>query len=216
MNRAAASAAATMASRSGAHDKEVLRAMGAVPRDRFVPAELRSMAYEDEPLPLAANGSTISAPHMVAIQLEAARLSEGLHVLEVGSGSGYLLALVSEVMHRTGRVLGLEIDPGLVEGARSTLTELGYADGMEVRCADGWAGAMDRAPFDRILVSCAVPEIAPAWRAQLEASGRIVAPVGDGHRAQLRSVRKDGRVLEAGPACRFVPVRRARDPIYRA
>ena len=105
--------AARMARESGATEPEVLRALRSVPRHRFVPTPWQNAAYEDEPLPITEGESTISAPHMVAIQLEAAQLSDGLSVLEVGSGSGYLLALISEVMHRSGRALGLEVDPVL-------------------------------------------------------------------------------------------------------
>ncbi len=208
--------AAEMTRRSGASDPEVRRALAAVPRDRFVPAEYEARAYDDEPLPLTEGESTISAPHMVAIQLEAARLSDGLSILEVGSGGGYLVALLTEVMHRTGRVLGLEFDPDLAARSLETLRSLGYGGSVEIRATDGWVGAPDRAPFDRILVSCAVPEIAPAWRAQLARGGRIVAPVGDPWGQRLLTFSDRTEPIEVGPECRFVSVRRARDGIYRA
>jgi protein-L-isoaspartate(D-aspartate) O-methyltransferase len=208
--------AAEMARRCGARDPEVRRALASVPRDRFVPPEYETSAYEDEPLPLTGGESTISAPHMVAIMLEAARLSDGLSVLEVGSGGGYLVALLSEMMHRTGRILGLEVDPELAARSLETLRSLGYGGPVEIRAADGWAGAPDRAPFDRILVSCAVPELAPAWRAELAPGGRIVAPVGDSWGQRLLTFSDRADPIEIGPECRFVSVRRARDPIYRA
>lgn len=200
--------AAAMARASGASDRAVLRALGSVPRHTFVPAASLAAAYDDEPLPITDGDSTISAPHMVAIQLESARLLDGLSVLEVGSGSGYLLALVSEVMHRTGRVLGLEVDVALADRARETLTTLGYPESVEVRAGDGWDGLAERAPFDRILVSCAVPGISPAWRAQLRRGGRIVAPVGDRRVQRLLTYGDGADPIETGPACRFVAVRR--------
>lgn len=207
--------AAAMVRSLGALDPRIARAMEAVPRHRFVPPELRSSAYEDEPVPLRESGSTVSAPHMVAIQLEAADLAPGLSVLEVGSGSGYLLALIAELVGPSGRVLGIEIEPSLVVTSRETLRSLGYGATVSVRAGDGIEGAPDLAPFDRILVSCAVGEIAPAWRAQLAPDGRIVAPLGGPFRHRLVTVDREGRRLQNGPECRFVPLRGPRDPIYR-
>jgi protein-L-isoaspartate(D-aspartate) O-methyltransferase len=207
--------AARMAMDSGASDPEILRALRAVPRHRFVPDHLQDAAYKDEPLPISSGESTISAPHMVAIQLEAARLVPGLSVLEIGSGSGYLIALIAEMIGPTGRVLGLELDPSLVARSRSILDSLGLRDRAEVRATDGWEGASDRAPFDRILVSCAVPQLAPAWRDQLARDGRIVAPVGDRWVQRLLTFGGGSNPIDTGPECRFVALHRAHYPIYR-
>ena len=186
----------------------VSAAMRRVPRHRFVPADLRRSAYEDEPLPLSHGEATISAPHMVAIQLEWAELTSGLSVLEVGTGSGYLAALVAELIRPGGSFLGIEIDPVLAEDAGRRLAELGYQE-VEVRAGDGSLGAPDRAPFDRIIVSCAAPSILPAWKEQLSADGRVVAPVGGSFEqtwVRWRETVSGGR-LEKGPACRFVPLK---------
>jgi len=186
----------------------IARAMERVPRDRFLPLAYRHLAFEDEPVPLDAPESTISAPHMVAIQLEAAKLSPGETVLEVGSGSGYLLALLAELTAPGGHALGIEIEPVLVDRSRATLEALGYGACTTVRLGDGRAGAADRAPFDRILVSCATPDVRPAWREQLTADGRIVAPVGGSWSQTLLTVGRDPRERPVvGPDCRFVPLR---------
>ena len=202
--------AALMVDLLGPLEPRVARVMREVPRHRFVPSEDQDRAYDDEPLPLRYGGATISAPHMVAIQLEWADLAPGLRVLEVGSGSGYLLALLHELVRPGGVVVGVEVEPRLVEGARRALDELGSTD-VEIRIGDGAEGVPDRAPFDRIVVSCATPEILPAWRAQLRPDGTVVAPVGGS--LEQRWVRwrnrPSGAPLEEGPACRFVPLLRA-------
>jgi protein-L-isoaspartate(D-aspartate) O-methyltransferase len=189
----------------------IARAMERVPRDRFLPIAYRHLAYEDEPVPLDAPESTISAPHMVAIQLEVADLGPDQNVLEVGSGSGYLLALIAELTRPGGRAVGLELEPGLVDRSRVTLEALGYAAMTTVRLSDGSAGAPDLAPFDRILVSCATREILPAWREQLATGGRIVAPVGGPYSQTLLSVGRDPNEPPVlGPECRFVALRSER------
>jgi protein-L-isoaspartate(D-aspartate) O-methyltransferase len=195
----------------------IARAMQRVPRDRFLPLAVRHLAYEDEPVPLDAPESTISAPHMVAIQLEAAALRQGQAVLEVGSGSGYLLALLAELTSPGGTIVGIEIDPGLVERSRATLASLGYAAVATVRLGDGRAGAPDVGPFDRIIVSCAAREVESAWREQLAPGGRIVAPIGGPWSQTLVSVGRDPEERPVlGPECRFVPLRaeRGRPPAH--
>jgi protein-L-isoaspartate(D-aspartate) O-methyltransferase len=193
--------------------REIAEAMERIPREAFIPETYRHLAFEDEPLPLDAPGSTISAPHMVAIQLEAAGLAPGQAILEVGSGSGYLLALIAELTAPDGRVVGLEIEPGLVDHSRATLEALGYGPRAIVLLADGRRGAPDLAPFDRIIVSCATPSILPAWREQLTPGGRIVAPVGGAWSQTLLSVgREEDGPMVRGPDCRFVPLRGEAEP----
>jgi len=189
--------------------KPIAEAMGRVPRHLFVPPEFRTEAYEDEPLPLPYGEATISAPHMVALQLEWSELRPGFSVLEVGSGSGYLCALIAELVRPQGRVLGLELLPGLADLARETLRSLGYAE-VEIRSGDGRPGAPDRAPFDRILVSCACPEIESEWKHQVREGGTVVAPVGGRYEQTLLRYRRhgDSGEVEEGPACRFVPLQR--------
>jgi len=184
----------------------VAAAMRRVPRHYFVPPQLAGEAYDDTPLPLGHPHSTISAPHMVALMLEWAELSAGLRVLEIGSGSGYLAALLAEMVGPRGKVIGIEIDASLAEESRTPLAELGYGDLVTIHAADGRDGWPTEAPYDRILVSFATPEIFPEWAGQLATPGILLAPVGPARVQVLRRLRRDrtGDRLEEGPPCIFV------------
>jgi protein-L-isoaspartate(D-aspartate) O-methyltransferase len=198
----------------GVLDPRIARAMRAVPRHRFVPAEYAAEAYHDEPLSLGPSGSTISAPHMVALQLAALDLRPGLSLLEVGSGSGYLLALAAELLGPEGRLVGVEHEPALVRRSREVLTALGYGARIEVVEANGALGWPARAPYDRIVVSAATARLQPQWRAQLREGGRLVMPLGSSSVQRLVTVRAgpDGDRYESGPACQFVPLGDAGSP----
>ncbi|HZY91353.1 MAG TPA: protein-L-isoaspartate O-methyltransferase [Thermoplasmata archaeon] len=184
-------------------------AMTRVPRHLFVPERYRSSAYADEPLPLPYGDATISAPHMVALQLEFAEPRAGLRILEVGVGFGYLAALLADLTGPSGHVFGIDIESGLVREARRRLGQAGLGERVTLRAGDGVAGWPESAPFDRILVSCATPELYDAWRRQLAPHGTLVAPVGSAWSQELVRYRagspKD--VLDRGPRCRFVPLR---------
>jgi protein-L-isoaspartate(D-aspartate) O-methyltransferase len=199
----------------------VAEAMRRVPRHAFVPAEYRELAYADEPVPLPYGAATVSAPHMVALMLEEARLRPGDSVLEVGAGFGYLAAAVAELVGPSGRVTAMEIEPGLAREAERRLRANGYADRVVVLTGDGREGAPARAPFDRILISCATSEISPVWLEQLAPLGLLLAPVGDAWEQTLVRVTQgpSGPTTEPLVACRFVPLRgenrRARSRIYR-
>lgn len=147
-----------------------------VPRELFVPEEFRYAAYSDVALPIGW-GATISQPTTIAMMLEALAAGEGDKVLEVGSGSGYVLALLSNIVGRKGRVIGMEIVPHLVQSSPGLLKKLGCAN-VEVTCGDGSLGWAAEAPYDRILVSAAAPEIPKALKEQLKVGGRMVVPVG--------------------------------------
>ncbi|MCI4365625.1 MAG: protein-L-isoaspartate O-methyltransferase [Thermoplasmata archaeon] len=190
----------------GSLPPKIARVMESVPRHRFVPDVLRKEAYEDTPLPLANDRSTISAPHMVAFQLDWADLGPGLRVLEIGSGSGYLLALAANLTSPGGQIVGVELDEELAEGSRDILNQLGYGTAVTVATADGRAGWPDQAPYDRILVSCATPEVFPAWLDQLATPGILVAPVGSPFDQILRRLRRSLGLerWQDGPECRFV------------
>lgn len=198
----------------GAIDPRVAAAMRRVPRHRFVSAGLRRDAYADEPLPLGRGAPTISAPHMVAYQLEWAELRPGLAVLEVGSGSGYLAALLAELVAPGGLVDAVEVEPELVERSSALLRSLGYGERIRVHLADGRLGWPAAAPFDRIVVSAASPEFAAAWRDQLAERGILIAPLGTRFEQRMVKLsRTSGKErIEEGPAVRFVSLRPAEPP----
>ena len=143
-------------------DAAVLRAMGRVPRHLFVPDDLRPSAYEDRPLAIG-RGQTISQPYIVAYMTEALQLTPAHTVLEIGTGSGYQAAVLAEIVKQ---VYSIEIVPELAESARRTLAQAGYQN-VEVRTGNGYLGWPEHAPFDRIIVTAAPPEIPQALVDQL-------------------------------------------------
>jgi len=167
----------------GIVDEPVLAAMGKVPRERFVPPELRSRAYDDTPLPIG-YGQTISQPYIVAYMTEALGVGRSHKILEIGTGSGYQAAVLGEL---ASAVYTIEIVPDLARRATATLKELGYAN-VHVRAGDGFAGWPDQAPFDRILVTAAPEQIPPPLIEQLGSQGRLVIPVGEQGQTQWMTV----------------------------
>ncbi len=162
--------------------EDTIRAYQVVPRELFVPEKLRTDAYVDTPLPIG-EGQTISAIHMCLIYLELLDLKEGLKVLEVGGGSGYHAALVAEVVSPTGKPLSghvftIERIPALVEFAKANLERAGYSDRVTVLEGDGTLGHSVEAPFDRIMVAAAAPDIPPSLIDQLKPEGIMLIPVG--------------------------------------
>jgi protein-L-isoaspartate(D-aspartate) O-methyltransferase len=191
----------------GIRDVRVLDAMRNVPRHEFVPESLRQEAYEDHPLPIG-EGQTISQPYIVAAMLEHLALQAGdqaaERVLEVGTGSGYVTALLSLLC---ADVYSVERHAQLAAMAESTLHRLGYRN-VKIRVGDGSQGWPEYAPFDAILVSAATPEMPPALFAQLSEGGRMMVPVGRPSSQELQLICKVGgqpevKVLEG---CRFVPL----------
>ncbi|MEJ2048118.1 MAG: protein-L-isoaspartate(D-aspartate) O-methyltransferase [Dehalococcoidia bacterium] len=186
-------------------DSEVLEAMRQVPRHLFVPWSLKRMAHEDHPLPIG-HGQTISQPYIVALMTEALQLQANSKVLEIGTGSGYQAAVLSEL---TPQVFTMEIITPLANEARERLQKLGYHT-VKVRAGDGYFGWPEQGPFDGIIVTCAAGHIPPPLIAQLRQGGRMVIPVGGVYQVQrLMVVTKepDGRVRtsELLPV-RFVPM----------
>jgi protein-L-isoaspartate(D-aspartate) O-methyltransferase len=206
--------AAAMVRAIGPLDPRVASVMQRVPRHRFVPAALADEAYDDTPLPLGPARSTISAPHMVALMLEWAELTPGLRVLELGSGSAYLAALIAELVTQGGHVVGVELDPILARDSQDRLAELGYGESVQIHAADARAGWPSDAPYDRILVSFATPEVFLEWTRQLATPGLLLAPVGPARGQVLRRLRRtrDGDRREDGPACIFVGLATASSP----
>jgi protein-L-isoaspartate(D-aspartate) O-methyltransferase len=187
----------------GIRDPHVLFAMGKVPRHEFVPPQFRSQAYEDHPIPIA-EGQTISQPYIVAIMLQDLALQPTDVVLEVGTGSGYVAALLGEI---ATRVFTIERHEVLARTAEAVLSRLGY-NNVRVVVGDGTAGLPADAPFDAILVSAAAPSIPEPLFAQLAEGGRMIIPVGGPDVQELQLVRKqDGRRIVSNlEGCRFVPL----------
>jgi protein-L-isoaspartate(D-aspartate) O-methyltransferase len=212
MNEAWAEAAARMVDALGPLPVAIAKAMRAVPRHEFVPREYAARAYDDEPIPLGNDFASISAPHMVALQLETAWVRTGAKLLEIGSGSGYLLAVASQLVGSSGHLVGVEIDPGLANRSRATLARLGVDATIRIR--DGAVPVPEGAVFDAVIVSCATTALAPAWPAALVDGGRLVAPVGDAMGQRLTVYRRVGAggSTEVGPEVRFVPLRTAHPP----
>ncbi|HSG48281.1 MAG TPA: protein-L-isoaspartate(D-aspartate) O-methyltransferase, partial [Longimicrobiales bacterium] len=191
-------------SRRGIRDDRVLRAMGRVPREAFVPPELEEYAYEDAPLPIPEE-QTISQPLIVALMAEAAEIGAGDRVLEVGTGSGYAAAVFAELAEE---VYTVERHGSLAHGARARLEEAGYRN-VHVRHGDGTLGWAEHAPYDAILVAAGGPDVPAPLLNQLAPGGRLVIPVGRTQREQhlVRVVRTDGELVrEDLGAVRFVPL----------
>lgn len=155
-------------------DPRVLEVMGRVPRHLFVPPSFRDQAYEDYPLPIG-EGQTISQPYIVALMTQWLRLREGDKVLEVGTGSGYQAAVLAEL---GAQVFSIEINEPLARRAAQTLKDLGYAD-VRVKAGDGFFGWPEEAPFDAVIVTCAVDLVPPSLFEQLKEGGRLIIPLGD-------------------------------------
>ena len=157
----------------GVTDPRVLQAMREVPRERFVDPDYADQAYEDRPLPIA-EGQTISQPFIVALMAQAAEIKPGDRVLEIGSGSGYGAAVLSQL---AGRVWSIERHPRLARMAGSRIAELGRANVTVLR-ADGTNGWPPAAPFDAIIVTAGGPVIPEPLKQQLSVGGRLIIPVG--------------------------------------
>ena len=165
--------------RRGIEDRNVVAAMGKVPREAFVAADLAEFAYADTPLPIGED-QTISQPYVVALMIEAAAVKPGDRVLEVGAGSGYAAAVLSQI---ADAVYAIERHPSLVEAAQARFAQLGY-DNLEIHVGDGTLGWAQAAPFDAILVSAGGPKVPWALKQQLAVGGRLVIPVGAAGRRQ--------------------------------
>ena len=194
--------------RNGHIRSEAVRsAFLAVPREHFVPADLRGKAYVDTPLPIPM-GQTISAPSMIAIMLEEAELAGGQKVLDVGTGSGYNAALLAAIVG-AANVVSIERHAGLVDFARQNLAAAGIA-GVRLIVGDGTLGYEPLAPYDRIVVTAGAPRIAKSWVRQTAMGGLIVAPIGRSTYSQVlivaRRTGEDRVETKEGTPCAFVPL----------
>ncbi|HTZ82592.1 MAG TPA: protein-L-isoaspartate(D-aspartate) O-methyltransferase [Candidatus Acidoferrales bacterium] len=187
----------------GIADERILAAMSRVPRHEFASAKYRDQAYEDHPLPIG-EGQTISQPYMVALMLEALTLSPTDNVLEVGTGSGYVTALLAEL---ADKIVSIERHPTLAEQARIVLSDLGYRN-VKIITGDGTLGYRETAPYDAIIVSAAAPQLPRYLLEQLADGGRMIIPVGREDTQQLQLVEKrEGQAhITLRELCRFVPL----------
>ena len=183
----------------------VLDAMRTVPRHQFVPEEMRPHAYRDRPLPIG-HRQTISQPYIVALMSELLAVEPGHRVLEIGTGSGYQAAVLAEL---TDEVYSIELLAPLAEQARRSLRAEGY-DSIQLRTGDGFRGWPEAAPFDSIILTCAIDEIPPPLWTQLKIGGRLVMPLGpqEGMQRLIVATKKDNgsRETETIIGVRFVPL----------
>jgi protein-L-isoaspartate(D-aspartate) O-methyltransferase len=189
----------------GVQDELVLEAMRKVPRELFLPKNLREFAYEDSPLPIAGE-QTISQPYIVAFMAEALMLRGGENVLEIGAGSGYAAAVLSEI---AAEVFTVERLGQLADKAAATLADLGYAN-IHVLHGDGTKGWPEHAPYDAIVVAAGGPQVPESLKEQLKVGGRLVIPVGADQRTQelvrVTRISKDTYRSEDIADVRFVPL----------
>jgi protein-L-isoaspartate(D-aspartate) O-methyltransferase len=195
----------TQLRRRGIRDDRVLRAMGEIPREEFVPHELRVTAYRDEPIHIG-YGQTISQPYMTALMAQELELRGDETILEVGSGCGYAAAVLGAL---GARVVTVEIIPALVELARTNLRRTRRDGNVMVVRGDGSMGYAEAAPYDAISVAAGAPDVPMSLLDQLNDPGRLAIPVGDREDQELRVVWKErGRIdYRVSTHCRFVPLR---------
>ena len=178
-----------------------------VRRELFVPEELQMASYADHPLDIG-HGQTISAPHMVAIMVEAMDVEDGQRVLEVGGGSGYHAAVIAESVGPTGHVYSVERIEPLAIRARRNVEAAGLSDRVTVVVGDGSCGWPEHAPYDRISVACAAPSVPEPMRSELADGGKLLIPAGGRYIQELLRVTRTGddfRVEKLG-GCVFVPL----------
>ncbi len=188
----------------GVRDERVLAAMRRVERHKFVPEQLRYLAYADSPLPIG-EGQTISQPYIVALMTELLELKGSEKVLEIGTGSGYQAAVLAELC---AHVYTIEILEPLATEAKKLLEELGYTN-ITVKCGDGFLGWEEYAPFDAIIVTCAPFEVPQPLVEQLKEGARLVIPVGSIYQ-ELKVIEKNnGKIITKDIIpVRFVPMLR--------
>jgi len=190
--------------RRGIDSPNLLNAFAEVPREEFVPENLREFAYEDGPLPIG-EGQTISQPYIVAVMIDAADVEPGDRVLEVGAGSGYAAAILSRVAEK---VFSIERHALLAQQAQGRLAALGY-NNVTIVTGDGSLGLPEEAPFDAILVAAGGLKVPEPLKRQLKIGGRLVVPVGEEDMQSLLCVIRTGEeswIEQDMGGVRFVPL----------
>ncbi|MBN1872006.1 MAG: protein-L-isoaspartate(D-aspartate) O-methyltransferase [Candidatus Omnitrophica bacterium] len=187
----------------GIRNQSVLNAFRKVERHRFVPKEFSNSAYNDHPLPIG-YGQTISQPYMVALMTDLLNLTGVEKVLEIGTGSGYQAAILSEL---SNKVYSVEKIESLAEKAKATLKETGHGN-IEIIVGDGSVGWSDYAPFDAVIVTASCPKEPISLMRQLADNGRLVAPVGSSFSQVLTLYKKKGKETSRREICHcvFVPL----------
>ncbi len=187
------------------HDTAILGAMFHTPRHAFVPDQLQSYAYQNNPLPIG-YGQTISQPVIVASMTQLLEPEQHMKILEIGTGSGYQAAVLAAFQ---AEIYTIEIVPELGQNAKKTLQELGYRN-VHVKIGDGYEGWPEHAPFDRIIVTCAPEEVPEPLEEQLKPGGKIVIPLGPQDQIQFLVVMKKSQrgklIRELKYPVRFVPM----------
>ena len=187
----------------GVKDKNVIQVMKNTPRHLFVPQEFIYESYNDRPIPIGED-QTISQPYIVALMTELLQLEHSDNVLEIGTGSGYQLAVLSQLIDFC---YSIEIKESLATNARKKLNSLGY-NNVKIKFGDGYQGWKEYAPFDKIIITAAPKEIPPELIKQLKDGGLMVLPVGESYNQQLIVIEKNGNELKKENIIpvRFVPM----------
>lgn len=194
--------------RKDALDERVMAAMGTVPRDAFVPEQLRHRAFDNGPLPIG-HGQTISQPYIVAFMTEQLRPQPADRILEIGTGSGYQAAVLAKLVKT---VFSIEIVDPLARRAEADLQRLGFSN-VQVRSGDGYRGWPEQAPFDAIIVTCAPDAVPQPLIDQLKEGGRMIIPVGgQGHQELILLQKIAGQIKRTAVLpVRFVPMTREKE-----
>lgn len=189
--------------RRGISDEKVLAAFRKVPREKFVPMDYQQNAYDDYPIPIGEN-QTISQPYMVALMTQCLEFRGGEKVLEIGTGSGYQMAILAEI---AGKVYSVERLEGLAKRSQGTLSALGYKN-CKIKTGDGTLGWEENAPYDGIIVTAGAPAVPQSLVRQLKDGGRLVVPVGGGVGQVLTVIEKKGKAVTSREVCGcvFVPL----------
>lgn len=184
-------------------DQRVLSVIQRIPREKFIPADLYELAYEDRPLSIG-HGQTISQPFIIALMTQALELKGNEKVLELGTGSGYQTAILAEL---SNKVISIERIPELIELAKKRLDQLGYKN-IEIKLAKETLGWEEEKPYDAIIVTAGAPKVPQILIDQLSVGGRLVIPVGSKWEQELLKVTRNvkNNITENLGYCRFVPL----------